>query len=54
MTETEMTETVQEALRESIFAEVRTFEEAGVMTMNQGVEVRMSDGSVFQITVVAA
>jgi len=32
----------------------RSFDEAGVMTMNKGVVVTMADGSVFQLTIVDA
>lgn len=31
---------------------VRTFEEAGILTYNKGLVLRMKDGSEFQITVV--
>jgi len=30
----------------------RSFQDAGIMTMNRGVVLRMSDGSEFQITIV--
>lgn len=33
-------------------ANVSTFEEAGVLTMNAGLVVRMDDGSEFQLTIV--
>ena len=33
-------------------AETRTFDEAGVLTNNAGLVVRMADGSEFQITIV--
>ena len=32
--------------------EVRTFENAGVMTMNRGLVVSMADGTEFQLTIV--
>ena len=33
-------------------AQVETFEEAGVMTYNKGLVVRLPDGSEFQVTIV--
>jgi hypothetical protein len=33
-------------------SEVRSFEEAGVLTYNRGVVVRLADGSEFQLTIV--
>lgn len=37
---------------EASFGSVVSFEEAGVMTMNKGLVVRMRDGSEFQLTIV--
>jgi len=31
---------------------VRTFDEEGIMSMSKGVVVRLTDGSIFQLTVV--
>ena len=54
MTEKAMAETIQETLAESgdIFTHLLTFEEAGMLTRNNGLVVRTSDGSEFQITIV--
>jgi len=32
--------------------DVRTYEQSGVMTCNQGLVIRMSDGTEFQVTIV--
>ena len=37
---------------EESFGSVASFEQAGVMTMNKGLVVRMRDGSEFQLTIV--
>jgi hypothetical protein len=51
MTEWQMRELVQEALTEKVFADVQSFEEAGLLTMNEGLVVRLN-GNEFQLTVV--
>jgi len=45
---------VQDILGDEMFADARveSFEEAGVMTTNKGLVVRMGDGSEFQLTIV--
>ena len=58
MNEDEMQDWLTEAIylhrgeNEDEPAEVRTFEEAGVLTMNKGLVVRLPDGSKFQLTIV--
>lgn len=58
MDENQMQELVQDllALHDPVegpaVANVRTFEEAGILTMNAGVVVRMEDDSEFQLTIV--
>lgn len=58
MSETEMQNWLTEAIdlqceaNEEEPADVRTFEEAGVLTMNKGLVVRLPDGSEFQLTIV--
>lgn len=62
MDEQKLQETLVEAIIEFDFSDedgngvfpngVYTFEDAGVLTMNKGVEVSFSDGSKFQITIV--
>lgn len=48
-----MTEIAQEALAEQDdVRSVMTYEEAGMLTRNHGLVVRLSDGSEFQITIV--
>ena len=48
-----MTETIQEALAEQTeVRSVMTYDEAGMLTRNNGLVVRTSDGSEFQITIV--
>lgn len=60
MREREMQEALVEALYgielygddgEVEVTSVRTFEEAGLMTRNKGVVIRLSDGSSFQLTI---
>lgn len=34
------------------FCQIETFEDAGILTMNKGLVVRLHDGSEFQITIV--
>lgn len=52
MSETEMVEMLDVLIEDESVESFKTFEEAGVMTKNNGVVVRMEDGSEFQITVV--
>jgi hypothetical protein len=50
-----MAETIQEALTETFQEYVRsaiTFDEAGMLTQNNGLVVRTINGSEFQITIV--
>jgi hypothetical protein len=48
-----MTETIQEALADQDdVRSVMTYDEAGMLTRDAGLVVRISDGSEFQITVV--
>jgi len=48
-----MTETIQEALAEQDnVRSVLTYDEAGMLTQNNGLVVRTSEGSEFQITIV--
>jgi hypothetical protein len=53
-TEKAMTDTLQELIAESVptVRDVLTYEEAGMLTRNNGLVVRISDGSEFQITIV--
>ena len=37
---------------EGFISDLSTFEDAGVMTMNKGLVVRLADGSEFQVTIV--
>jgi hypothetical protein len=53
MEDTEMQDTLREALEEADnVRRIETFEEAGVLTRNAGLVIRMTDGSEFQVTVV--
>lgn len=58
MTETEMQNWLSEAIdlqceaNEEEPADLRTFEEAAVLTMNKGLVVRLPDGSKFHLTIV--
>jgi len=57
MTTAELTALLQDAIYDhdelnEAGAETRTFEEVGVLTMNDGLELRLNDGSRFQITIV--
>ncbi len=65
MDETITEDTMQEGLRELIEtscedsfgigweeAQVRTFEQAGIMTYNKGLVITLPDGSEFQLTIV--
>ena len=48
-----MAETIQQALAEQDdVRSVMTYDEAGMLTRNNGLVVRTSDGSEFQITIV--
>lgn len=53
-TETEMQELLIEALdiMEDPISSIETYEEAGVMTSNTGIVVKLNNGSEFQITIV--
>lgn len=49
----DMQDHLQELLDESDdVRSVRSFNDAGVLTSNKGLEVTMNDGSVFQLTIV--
>lgn len=54
MTEKEVQDLLQMLLEEELSegARVRSFEEAGVLTRDAGLVVRLPDGSEFQITIV--
>jgi hypothetical protein len=57
MTETEFRLTLQMAIDESLDfqadqASTRSFEDGGVLTMNEGLTVRFPSGAEFQITIV--
>jgi hypothetical protein len=57
LTATEFRRLMQEAIAESIDfqaeqASTRSFEEEGVLTMNEGLTVRLPTGAEFQITIV--
>jgi hypothetical protein len=51
-TERSLTEFLMEACEENERGSAQSFEEAGVMTTNQGFELRSPDGRTFQVTVV--
>lgn len=53
MNEQDMVQTIRDALVEvDGVKSTRTFEDAGVLTDDQGLVLRMEDGSEFQITIV--
>ena len=54
MTETTFRELLTDALlnHDEEPVEVTSFQEDGVLTMNEGVTVRMDDGTEFQVTIV--
>jgi hypothetical protein len=56
MTETEFRQMLTHAVYEGTegSADVSSFQDAGVMTYNEGLVVRMDDGTEFQVTVVAS
>jgi hypothetical protein len=45
-------EDLEEALGDTAPRDIRSFGDAGVLTRNEGLVLRLSDGSEFQITVV--
>jgi ABC-type antimicrobial peptide transport system ATPase subunit len=47
-----MQESLLEMSDENGVAEISTFDNAGIMTMNAGLVVRMSNGDEFQVTIV--
>jgi hypothetical protein len=51
-TERSMTEFLMEMCEENERGDVRSFEEAGVMTQNEGFELRLPNGQTFQVTVI--
>ena len=64
MTEAQLREILAEALTlfeeqaqeadDPIFFDSRSFEEAGILTANEGLLVRARDGSEFQLTIVSS
>jgi hypothetical protein len=53
MDEREMQDALREALEEADnVRRIETFEDAGVLTRNAGLVIRMRDGSEFQVTIV--
>jgi hypothetical protein len=53
MNEADIQEIITDAIADQDeIIRVRTFEEAGVLTTNNGLVIRTSDGSEFQITIV--
>ena len=60
MTESEFSELLQEVLYDNLVIEdnqlvsAKSFESAGILTSNEGIVVKMIDGSEFQVTIVKA
>lgn len=51
-TETEMQETIRELLYDAEIDDVQGFDEAGVLTNNAGLMIRLDDGSEFCVAIV--